>query len=65
MPITFNGVRYSRLLEWNHTVEVGQAGLALDIFTDQAELPEVELRVVQVAERDLEHAALEEVGRNF
>lgn len=47
-----------------HAVEVSEAVAALDIFTDETELAEVHLALVQIAKRHFEHAALEEVACN-
>ena len=44
-----------------HAVEVGEAHLALGLLDDQLELAERILVLIQVAERNLEHAALQTV----
>jgi len=44
-----------------HAVEVGQAGLALDFFDDELELPEGLLVLVEVSERNFEDTSLKTV----
>ena len=48
-----------------HAVEVGQDVAALDLLSDQFELAECDLVILEIGERDLEDPALQTVRGNF